>query len=165
MTIIPVGWIRWVNSHLCQLLGEMGWEVEGWQKCLPDNHHVQLFITGAEGGGKEVDWRCWAEEEEQMRCRGRGGGPKAIVHVLLRTKGSSGSVCKPTAGFNSLTRPHAGHNITDWLPQSRPYLPCYGLRFFFIGTLQGAYCVGTLRPEGLSVFTYGAYTRVIITDL
>ena len=57
-----------------------------------------------------------------MHCGGRGGGggPTAIVHVLPWTKGSSGSVCKPTAGFSPLTRPHAGQNITERLPWSRP---------------------------------------------
>lgn len=71
--------------------------------------------------GERVAGGAGQRKEEQMRCGGRGGGPKAIVHVL-RTKGSSGSVCKPTAGFSSLTRPHAGHNITDPLQQSRPDL-------------------------------------------
>lgn len=111
-------------------------------------------------------------KEEQMHCGGRGGGgggPTAIVHVLLWTKGSSGSVCKPTAGFSPLTRPHAGQNITDRLPQFRRYsLSVSRFEEIFFSPLilvRGTYCVGTSRPAGLSVFTHGAYTRSIITDL
>ena len=81
---------------------------------------------GGRGGGGRKRMRAAGgagqRKEEQMRYGGRGGGPKAIVHVLLWTKGSSGSVCKPTAGFSPLTRPHAGHSTSDWLPQSRPFL-------------------------------------------
>lgn len=97
------------------------------KKCLPDNLYVQLCIRlvwgGGGGGRREGRLAVLGRGEEQMYCWGRrrGGGPTAIVHVLPWTKGSSGSVCKPTAGFSPLTRPHAGQNIADRLPQFGPY--------------------------------------------
>lgn len=125
---------------------EMGWVEEGRQKCLPDNLHVQLCIGGREWGEEEraagrLAGCAGQRKEEQMHCGGRrgGGGPTAIVHVLLWTKGSSGSVCKPTAGFSPLTRPHAGQNTTDRLPQFRPYshiVSLFEFSFFPIDPLQ-----------------------------
>lgn len=137
----------------------MGWEDE---KCIPDKHHVQLFIPGSRRGGEGAGG-AGQRKEEQMRCGGRGGGPKAIVHVL-RTKGSSGSVCKPTAGFSSLTRPHAGRNITDRLQRSRPICSqCCALRFFqllFRGRIVFVRCLPRAYP-----FLRTERARVIITDL
>lgn len=51
----------------------MGWrEEEGRQKCLPDNLHVQLCISGGVGGGRRLAVlgrgkrsKCIAEGEEE----------------------------------------------------------------------------------------------------
>lgn len=67
---------------------------EGWdtgrrkeeKKCLPDNLYVQLCISGGRKRrrrGERAAGGAGQRREEQMHCRGRGGGPTAIVHVLL----------------------------------------------------------------------------------
>lgn len=58
-------------------------EEEGRKKCLPDNLHVQLCISGRRRRGERAAGGAGQRIEEQMHCGGRGGGgPTAIVHVL-----------------------------------------------------------------------------------
>lgn len=101
---------------ICVCWGERWMEGETG---FPEQPGVQLSIPGSRRG-ERVAGGAGHRKEEQMRCGGRGGGPRAIVHVL-RTKGSSGSVCEPPAGCSPATRPHAGRPITDPSPtRNRP---------------------------------------------
>lgn len=73
----------------------MGWEVEGWQKCLPDNHHVQLFITGAEGGGERLTGGAGQRKKSKCVVEGEEEGLKLLFMSSCEQRAHLGPYVNP----------------------------------------------------------------------